>query len=82
MGGALEQRIAKNANVNNTHKDYTVAHTLLKPFQRCCKEPRPFSYMLGPSRVRSGSQELGPPRTEWLGRPASHCGDVVACTTS
>lgn len=55
--------------------------TLHEPFRRCCTEPRPFSYTSGPSRVRSGWRALGPPRTGWLGRPASHCGDAVAYTT-
>lgn len=52
------------------------------PFRRCCKELRPFSYTSGPSRVQSEWRERGPPRRGWLGRPASHCGDAVACTTS
>lgn len=60
---AIEQGIANNANIT-THKVYTLDQKLITPFQRCCRELRPFSYMLGPSRVQNGSQGLGPPQTE------------------
>lgn len=42
-------------------KNLTILLRLFKaeriaPFQQCCRELRPFSCMLGPSRARSGSQ--------------------------
>lgn len=78
---ATGHRLANNANVT-TYNINTLDLTPVSPFQRCCRELRPFSYMSGPSRVQNGSQGLGLPQTEWLGRPASHCGDAAACTTS
>lgn len=82
LGLFTRQKITE-ANANSTtHTVQRMDQRLIKPFLRCCTELRPFSYMLGPSRVQSGSQGLGPLRTGWLGRPASHYGDVVACTTS
>lgn len=68
-------------NSMNIFEHKRLAHRLIAPFRRCCRELRPFSYMSGPSRVQSESLALGPPRKGWLGRPASHCGDAVACTT-
>lgn len=64
------------------HRNYGARKKLIKPFQRYYKELHPSSYTLGPSRVRSGSPELGLPQTEWPGPPASRYGDAVACTTS